>query len=243
MRFQGKVCIVTGGGSGIGRATCKRFAEEGGRVVVVDYNEEHGRQVADEITAAGGEAVFAKADVSVPEQARAAVDMAVDRWKKVDVLVNNAAMMTFSPLVDLSLEEWDHVIAVNLRALFLFSKYSIPHMADGSAIVNVSSVHAHETTMNVVPYATSKGGVEAFTRALSLECTERGIRVNSVAPGAVDTPMLWNNPNVKSGKEHVEGKIGKPEDLAAAICFVASNEAGFVNGTTLVVDGGRLDIL
>ncbi len=116
-------------------------------------------------------------------------------------------------------------------------------MAPGSSIVNVSSVHAHETTVNVAPYAASKGGMEAFSRALSRELGAKKIRVNCVAPGAVDTPMLWSNPNVRSGREKVQGAIGAPDDIAAAIAFLAADEARFVNGTTLVVDGGRLDIL
>jgi NAD(P)-dependent dehydrogenase (short-subunit alcohol dehydrogenase family) len=116
-------------------------------------------------------------------------------------------------------------------------------MPAGGAIVNVSSVHAHQSEPGVAPYAASKGGMEAFTRVLALECEDRKIRVNCVAPGAVNTPMLWNNPNVKAGKEKVQGAVGEPEDLAAAICFLASSEARFVTGTTLVVDGGRLDIL
>lgn len=243
MRFSGKVCLVTGGGSGIGRAVSERFAAEGGRIAIVDLNEEHGSEVARAITDRGGEAIFAKANVADSEDVRAAVKLAADKWGKIDVLVNNAAMMTFSPLVDTPEEDWERVMAVNLRSVFLFCKYAVPLMPAGGAIVNISSVHAHETTKNVVPYATSKGGMEAFTRGFSEELEERKIRINSVAPGAVDTPMLWNNPNVKSGAEKVTGAIGKPEDLAAAICFMASDEARFVNGTTLVVDGGRLDIL
>ena len=132
---------------------------------------------------------------------------------------------------------------MNLKSVFLFCKYVIPHMPAGSAIVNTSSVHAHESEAGVGPYAASKGAMEALTRVLALELEQKKIRVNCVAPGAVDTPMLWNNPNVKSGKEKIEGAIGKPQDLAAAICFLAASEAQFVNGTTLVVDGARLDIL
>ncbi|GAC1663630.1 MAG: hypothetical protein NVS9B15_26630 [Acidobacteriaceae bacterium] len=109
--------------------------------------------------------------------------------------------------------------------------------------MNISSVHAFETSKNVVPYATSKGGMEAFTRGFSEELEDKKIRINCVAPGAVDTPMLWNNPNVKSGVEKIEGAIGKPEDIAAAISFLASSEARFITGTNLTVDGGRLDIL
>jgi NAD(P)-dependent dehydrogenase (short-subunit alcohol dehydrogenase family) len=241
-RFEDRVCLVTGGGSGIGRATCERFASEGGRVVVIDINEEHGNETVSAIVSAGGEAFFAKADVGNADQVRAAVDAAMKRWGRIDVVVNDAAMMTFKPIVELDVEEWDRVMWVNLRSVFLFSKFALPHMRGGS-IINISSVHAHETTENVVPYATSKGGIEAFVRGLSRETAKAKVRINAVAPGAVDTPMLWSNPNVKSGKEEVTGAIGEPADIAAAICFLASDEARFINGTTLVVDGGRLDIL
>ena len=149
--------------------------------------------------------------------------------------------MNLKKITDLSTEESDKVMRVNLRSIFLFCKFCIPHMNKG-AIVNTSSVNAHETTANVVPYASSKGAMEAFIRGVSLEFPNQ-IRINCVAPGAVDTPMLWNNPNVKSGAEVVSGAIGKPEELAAAICFLAADEASFINGTTLIVDGGRLDIL
>ncbi len=243
MRFTDKVCLVTGGGSGIGKAACERFAREGGKVVVVDLKEEHGNQTVQAIGSAGGQAIFAKADVGNPNDIKASINAAMSKWGRLDVVVNDAAMMTFKPIVDLPDEDWDKVLDVNLRAVFLYCKYSVPHMKPGSAIVNVSSVHAHETTKNVVPYASSKGGMEAFTRGASEEFAAKKIRINCVAPGAVDTPMLWNNPNVKSGVEKVKGSIGKPEDIAAAICFLAADEARFITGTTLVVDGGRLDIL
>ena len=242
MRFTGRVCVVTGGGSGIGRATCERLAAEGAKVVIVDRDEPRGRETTRAITAAGGTALFAQADVSIAAEARAAVNLAVSQWERIDVLINNAATMTFEPITELTEEDWDRVMAVNLRSVFLFCKYALPHM-QGGTIVNVSSVHAHETTANVVPYATSKGGIEAFTRGLSRECEARKVRVNCVDPGAVDTPMLWSNPNVQNGTEKIEGAIGKPEDIAAAILFLASDEARFINGASLAVDGGRLSIL
>jgi NAD(P)-dependent dehydrogenase (short-subunit alcohol dehydrogenase family) len=241
MRFTNKVCLVTGAGSGIGRATAERFASEGGQVVVIDRDEKGGNETVDIITKNNGIAIFSKCDVGNEDEIKASVDLALSTWQKIDVLVNNAAMMTFKRIVDLTTEEWDMVMRVNLRSVFLFCKFCIPHMNNGS-IVNISSVHAHETTANVVPYASSKGAMEAFIRGVSLEYPKQ-IRINCVAPGAVDTPMLWNNPNVKSGAEVVSGAIGKPEELAAAICFLAADEASFINGTTLVVDGGRLDIL
>ncbi len=240
MRFREKVCLVSGGGSGIGRATCLRFAAEGGLVAVVDLNESGGRQT---VEMAGGTGLFVKADVGNVSDVKAAVDATISKWGRIDVLVNNAAIMTFKPVVELSEAEWDKVLAVNLRSVFLFCKYSIPHMPPGSAVINVSSVHAHQTTPNVGPYVASKGGMEAFSRSLALELGPRKIRVNCVAPGAVNAPMLWSNPLVKAGKEKIEGAIGEPEDIASAICYLASNEAKFINGQTLVVDGGRLDIL
>ncbi|HEY5258077.1 MAG TPA: SDR family oxidoreductase [Candidatus Baltobacteraceae bacterium] len=243
MRFSNKTCIVTGGGSGIGRATCLQMAAEGGRVVVADLHLETAQATATQIAAAGGQAIAVAVDVGNSAQVQAVVAAAVKAYDKIDVIVNDAAMMTFTPILDIAEGDFFHVIATNLGSVFLFAKYGVPHMAPGSAIVNLSSVHAHATTKNVVPYACSKGGIEAFTRGFSLEMEEKQIRVNCVAPGAVDTPMLWDNPNVKSGVEKVTGAIGKPEQLAAAICFLACDDASFVTGTTLIVDGGRLDEL
>jgi glucose 1-dehydrogenase len=242
MRFTGKICLVTGGGSGIGKATCLQMATEGGIVIVIDRDDKGGNDTTNQITQAGGQALFQQVDVGMPDQIEKCVQTVVDKYGKIDVVVNNAAMMTFKPIVDLEIEMWDKVLQVNLRSVFLFCKFCIPHMTNG-AVVNISSVHGHETTPNVLPYAASKGGIEAFTRGLSLEYKPAQARFNSVAPGAVDTPMLWSNPNIKDGKEKIEGAVGKPENLSAAICFMASDDAAYINGTTLIVDGGRLDIL
>lgn len=234
------MCIVTGATSGIGRATAERMGEEGGKVLVIGRDEADGQQVVDTIAGKGGEARFVAADVSDPEAVESAVQQAVSAWGRVDVLVNNAAMMTFTPIVDLSLEDWDKVMNTNLRSVFLFCKYCIPHM-QGGAIVNISSVHAHETTPNVIPYATSKGGMEAFTQGVSQEYDRTRVRINCIAPGAINTPMLWDNPNVKNGQEKVDrANVGQPEDIASAVCYLASDEARFIHGTTLVVDGGTL---
>lgn len=242
MRFQNKTAIVTGAGSGIGRAIALQLAREGAAVLVVDISEPGGQETVQLITNEKGVALFAQADVSSSPQVTAAVQKAADAWGRIDILVNNAAIMTFKTVHELSEEEWDKVMAVNLRSVFLFSKSALQYMRNG-AIVNISSVHAHDTTPNVIPYAASKAAMEAFARGLSVECTELGVRVNCVAPGAVDTPMLWNNPNIKSGKEKITGAVGKPEDIAEAVCFLASDAARFINGTTLVADGGRLNFL
>ncbi len=242
MRFKDKVCIVTGGSSGIGKATSLQFAREGAKVAILSRTEAEGKETVAEIEKAGGMALFIQTDVAVPADIEAACKSVMEEWQSIDVLVNNAAMMTFKPITEITIEDWDNLMAVNLRAVFLLTQCCLRHMQKG-AIVNVSSVHAHDTTPNVVPYATSKGAIEAFTRGISLEYKSSQVRINCVAPGAVDTPMLWENPLVKSGEEKIEGEIGKPEDIAAAILFLASDEASFINGTTLVVDGGRLNIL
>jgi glucose 1-dehydrogenase len=241
-RFENKVCIITGGSSGIGKATAMQMVREGGKVAILNRKEDEGKVAVAEITKDGGEAIFIKADTGIVSDLEAAVKIVIDKWQKIDVLVNNAAMMTYKPIAEISVEEWDQVMAVNLRGTFILCKLCLPFMQKG-AIVNVSSVHAHETTPNVIPYASSKGGMEAFSRGLSREYDASKVRVNCVEPGAVDTPMLRNNPNVKSGVEKVEGAIGKPEEIAAAICFLASDEASFINGTVVVADGGRLQIL
>ena len=242
MRFENKICLVTGAGSGIGQATAFQLAREGGKVVVIDFNETAAKETVDRITHDGGLGIPAICDVGNDTQVRQAVDLALSTWSRIDVLVNNAAMMTFKPIVELSIEDWDKLMAVNLRSVFLFCKYCIPHMKKGS-IVNISSVHAHATTAQVVPYASSKGGMEAFTRGLAQEHPSTDFRINCIAPGAVNTPMLRLNPNIKSGKEKLEGDVAEPTEIAEAICFLASDQASYINGTTLVVDGGRLDIL
>jgi NAD(P)-dependent dehydrogenase (short-subunit alcohol dehydrogenase family) len=243
MRFQDKICLVTGGTSGIGRATCLQLAAEGAQVIVLGRSPEQGREVVQHIKKAGGRARFLRCDLARPRSVTAAVSQVRQREGRLDVLVSNAAMMTFEPLVELPAASWDTLMQVNLRALFQLCQGLLPLMPRGSAIVCVSSVHAHETTARVVPYATSKGATEAFVRGLSRELDPAQCRINAVAPGAVDTPMLWDNPNVKSGAEKIDGPVGKPEDIAAAICFLAAPEARFIHGTTLVVDGGRLDQL
>jgi NAD(P)-dependent dehydrogenase (short-subunit alcohol dehydrogenase family) len=241
-RFKDKVCIITGGGSGIGRATALRMAAEGARVALADRSDGPAQETAGLIEKAGGQAMAVHCDVGVAKDIADCVKTVVEKWGRLDVVVSNAAMMTFTPIVDLNLEDWDQLMRVNLRALFLFTKYALPHMSNG-AIVAVSSVHAHQTTPNVIPYASSKGAEEAFIRGCSLEYPREKARFIAVAPGAVDTPMLWSNPNIKSGAEKVTGVVGTPDELAAAIAFVASGEASYINGTTLVVDGGRLAAL
>lgn len=239
MRFKDKVAIVTGATSGIGRATALQLGREGASVACIGRDQADGDAVVAEIKATGTDAIFVKTDLADDAQLVAAVAQTLATWQRVDVLISDAGVMTFEPILTLDPADWDRVMHVNLRALFRLCQLCLPHMK-GGAIVAVSSVHAHQTTPNVVPYAASKGGMEAFVRGLSLEIPHEQARINAVAPGAVDTPMLWDNPNVKSGAETITGQIGTPENIAAVICFLASSEAAFINGTTLVADGGRL---
>ncbi|GAA3991599.1 SDR family oxidoreductase [Hymenobacter antarcticus] len=241
MRFKDKICLITGGTSGIGRAVCLRLGAEGGQVIALGRDKVDGAETVRLITQAGGQAMFMACDLAKPSAVSATVAKVLAKFERVDVLVCDAAMMTFDPLATLPLAQWDLLMLVNLRSLAQLTQLCLPHMPTGSAIVAISSVHAHQTTANVVPYATSKGAMEAFVRGMSQELDRKQTRINAVAPGAVDTPMLWSNPNVKNGAEKIDkASVGTPEELAAAIAFMASSEASFVHGTTLVVDGGRL---
>ena len=241
MRFKDKVCLVTGGTSGIGQAVCLRLGAEGGQVIVLGRDKIDGAETVRLITKAGGKAIFMACDLAKPRVISTTVHKVLAKYQRIDVLMCDAAMMTFDPLLSLPLPQWDLLMLVNLRSLAQLTQLCLPHMPKGSAIVAVSSVHAHQTTANVVPYATSKGGLEAFVRGMSQELDRKQTRINAVAPGAVDTPMLWSNPNVKNGTEKIDkASVGTTEELAAAIAFMASSEASFVHGTTLVVDGGRL---
>ena len=244
-RFEGRSVIVTGAASGIGLATATRFGREGARVVVADLDAEHAAAAAKSIETAGAPATWAcVCDVSNEQQVAACVAGTVERFQSVDVVVNNAGLMTFKSLVDLTADDWRRVLDVDLLGAFFFVRESFRRVKAGGEIVNVASIHAVETEPDVAPYAAAKAALVSLTRSAAIEGKPLGIRVNAVLPGAVDTPMLWNNPNVKSGVEKIDrGDVGTPDDLAAAIAFLASDDAKFVQGAALVVDGGRLDRL
>jgi NAD(P)-dependent dehydrogenase (short-subunit alcohol dehydrogenase family) len=244
-RFDGKVVIVTGGASGIGLATARRFASEGGRIVIADRDVQDEGQATKAVKDAGAPDAWAcPCDVSSEDEVAKCVDGAMTRFGHVDVIVNNAGMMTFKPLTELTGADWTRVLAVDLLGAFFFIKHGFLHMKSGSAIVNVASIHARETEPMVAPYAAGKAAVLSLTRSAAIEGKPHGIRVNAVLPGAVDTPMLWNNPNVKSGIEKIDkADVGTPDQLASVIAFLASDDAQFVQGTGVVADGGRLDHL
>ncbi|MDQ3813669.1 MAG: SDR family oxidoreductase [Armatimonadota bacterium] len=245
MRFQGKVAIVTGAASGIGLATAKRLGSEGARVIIADLDSDRAQAAAKAVQAAGAPAALAQVcDVSQEDQVKAAVQSTLDTFGRLDVVVNNAGLMVFRALEEHSAQDWLKVLHVDLLGAFFFTKEAFLTMKEGGAIVNVSSIHAEETTPLVASYAAAKAALLSLTRSSALEGKPKGIRVNAILPGAVDTPMLWENPNVKSGQETINpADVGKPEDVAAAIAYLASDDARFVQGAMLRVDGGRLDRL
>ncbi|OON69452.1 SDR family NAD(P)-dependent oxidoreductase [Hymenobacter sp. CRA2] len=245
MRFQDKVAIVTGGASGIGLAISQRLASEGARLVLVGRNEDQLRQGTELVKQAGApDAWGSVCDVSVEAQVEATVKGTLERFGRLDVIVNNAGLMQFKPLEELTGDDWLRILNVDLLGAFYFIKQAFLHMKPGGNVVNVSSIHAIETSPLVAPYAAAKAGVNSLTRSASLEGKPKGIRVNVVMPGAIDTPMLWDNPNVKSGVEKIDkADVGRPEDVAATVAYLASDDAAFVQGAEVRVDGGRLDRL
>ena len=241
-----KTVLITGAGGGIGRACVHHFAGRGWRVIGVDRAE-----FGDDFPQNGH---FIRADISNPQSTEQIFEQARTFHPTLDVLVNNAAVQVAKPLVETTVEEWDAVMASNLRSVFLFVKLAHPLMkaAGGGAIVNVSSVHAIQTSANIAAYAASKGGLLALTRAMAIEFASDNIRVNAILPGAVDTPMLragLGRGHVGQGdvqerldnlaRKTVNGKVGKPDEIASAIYFLADNElSSFMTGQALVVDGG-----
>lgn len=245
MRFEGKVAIVTGGASGIGLSTALRLGREGARVVVADLREGAAAQAADQVKAAGApSAIGIGCDVSKEPSVIACVDRVLDHFGRWDVIVNNAGRMIFKPLEDHTAEDMLNVLTVDLLGAFFFTKQAFLRMKPGGAIVNVSSIHAEMTTPLVTAYAAAKAALLSLTRSSAIEGKPKGIRCNAVLPGAVETPMLRSNPNIKSGQESLNpADVGKPEDIAATIAFLAADEAAFVQGAAVRADGGRLDRL
>lgn len=245
MNLKNKSVIVTGGASGIGLATAKRFAREGARLVIADLNAAKAEEAAEQVKSAGAADAFGFAcDVSIETQVEATVRATLDRFGRLDVIVNNAGLMIFRPLVEVTADDWRRILGVDLMGAFFFIRQAFLHMPAGGAIVNVSSVHAVETTPLVAPYATAKAALLSLTRSAAIEGAPKKIRVNAVLPGAIDTPMLWENPNVKSGAEKIDPSVvGKAEDVADVIVFLASDEARFVQGANVRIDGGRLSRL
>lgn len=245
MRFADHVVVVTGAGSGIGLATARRLASEGARVAALVHSENSVEPTRAALHEAGASEVeVCVCDVSDERTVEACVATAVERWGRLDGAVNAAGVMDFKPFADWSTDDWTRTLGVDLLGAYYVLREAFRRMQAGGAVVNVSSVHAVQTTPLVAPYAAAKAALDSLTRSAAIEGKPLGIRVNSVVPGAVDTPMLWNNPNVRSGVEVVDpADVGSPDAVAGAIMFLLSADASFVTGATLHVDGGRLATL
>jgi NAD(P)-dependent dehydrogenase (short-subunit alcohol dehydrogenase family) len=249
MRLEDKVSIITGAGSGMGRVAALRFAAEGSRVIVADNQAEAADETVRQIGAAGGESYAARVDVSVEADARAMVDLAVEKYGQLDVLYNNAGIMPEADhsVVDTPVEAWDRVMAVNVRGVYLACKYAIPRMSErgSGSIINVSSfVAILGCSVPQDAYTASKGAVLALTRSLAVQFAPKGIRTNAILPGPVETPLLmeWllKDEAAKSLRlaRNPTGRFGKPEEVVAMAVYLASDESKWTNGASMVIDGG-----
>jgi NAD(P)-dependent dehydrogenase (short-subunit alcohol dehydrogenase family) len=255
MNLGGNVMIVTGAGSGIGRGIVERFAEEDAIVVIAEVDDRSGAEVARELQARGTEARFVHTDVSREADIAHLFDEAVGAYGRVDTLVNNAGINFVKPLGETTIDDWERVIGVDLRGTFLGCKYAIAQFleqGDGGSIVNISSVHSVSTLAFAAPYAAAKGGVTQMTRSLAIEFGHHGIRVNAVCPGLTDT-QIWRDlkssgPDAASVVEHWMGNIAlgreaTPREVANMVAWLASDEASYVTGANLLVDGGMTAML
>ena len=242
MRFQDKVVIVSGAAGGIGLATAQRFGREGARVVLADHDGRKGKAATATLEAAGvADPLSVECDVGSEGSVVACVDAAFARWGRLDCVVNNAGVMIFRPIEAHTEADLLQVLRVDLFGAIWFTKQLFLRGGRGSSVVNVSSIHATQTSPLVSAYAAAKAALVSFTRSTAIEGKAKGIRANVVSPGAIETPMLRENPNLKSGAEKLdEADVGQPGDVAAAIAWLASDDAAFVTGTELRVDGGRL---
>ncbi|MFN0095007.1 MAG: SDR family NAD(P)-dependent oxidoreductase [Dehalococcoidia bacterium] len=250
MRLEGKVGIVTGAGMGMGEAVAKRWAREGAAVTLTDVDEAAGKRTAATINDTGGRAIFVKADVSEPGDWENVVQATLSEFGKITTLHNNAGIhYWFDPLND-PIEKWDRMIDVNLKGVFLGCRATIPHMieAGGGAIVNTSSTSGLQGVPLQAPYTASKAGVILLTRTLALTYGAQNVRVNAICPGPIDTPMLHDAvetrrtaprpATARPGSATALGRIGTPEEIANAVTFLVSDEASFITGVWLPVDGG-----
>ena len=251
MDFKGKVAVVTGGGSGIGKACAQEFIEKNAAVAVVDRDAKSGQETVAELNSKGGKAEFFQVDVASAAEVEELVPNVVSAFGGIDILVNNAGIQRYGTVTTISEEEWDEVLNINLKGAFLMSKYTIPEMIKrgGGSIVITGSVQSVAAQRNSVHYVVSKHGLLGLTRCLALDYGKQNIRANCVLPGAIDTPMLQWAANLDSHPEkvleacdslHVRGKMGQPEEVAHVIVFLASDLASFMTGSAVMVEGGLL---
>ena len=250
MRLQDNVTRITGAGSGIGRATAQLFAKEGASVIVNDLSEDNGRGTVELIEQEGGRAVFIQADVTDPESVKEMVDQAIATFGRIDVLFNNAGISGVGMLHELEPEDWDRVVKVNIRGVFLPSKYVLPHMMErrSGSIINMSSCIAEIGLKRRASYAATKGAVLSLTKSMQVDYAPYNIRVNALLPGTILTPFVENY--LRTSYDDIEqayeglrsrqlsGDLGRPEDVAKAALFLASDESKFMMGSPLYIDGG-----
>ena len=246
MRLENKVALISGGARGMGAAEARMFAREGAKVVIGDVLEAEGRQVEAQINEAGGECVFVLLDVTQESQRQHAVETAVARFGRLDVLVNNAGIVLRGILEDTSAEDWDKVMDVNAKGVFLGTRAAISEMkkSGGGSIVNISSISGIVGQSDIQPvYNASKGAVRIFTKSAAIQYAKEGIRVNSVHPGSIDTPMAGdrlNDPELQrqANERTPLGRTAHPDEVAYGVLFLASDESSFMTGSELVIDGG-----
>ena len=245
-RLGGKVAIVSGGARGQGATEAKMFAREGAKVVLGDVLDEEGEQVEAQINESGGTATYVHLDVAREGDWRSAVDTAIDRYGKLDILVNNAGILISKGLEDTTVEDWDRIMGINAKGVFLGTKHAIPAMrrAGGGSIINISSTAGLVGSPNGSPsYTATKGAVRLLTKSTAIQYAKEGIRCNSVHPGPIDTEMirhtLTDPTRLEQRMQRLPlGRVGTPEDIAYGVLYLASDESSFVTGSELVIDGG-----
>lgn len=247
MNFKNKVAIVTGAKQGIGYGIALALAKEGCNIVVSDINQKDCEKVAEKIKKLGVKSLAVKCDVSKKEEVDNLIAQTMKTFKKIDILVNNAGIFPFVPFAAMTESDWDKVIDVNLKSIFLCSQAAVAKMKAGGKIVNISSIASFVGFEGLVHYCASKGGINAMIRALALELAPRKINVNAVAPGAIDTPGAKQPDQPKTSAQEIVKqtvatipwkRMGLPEDIAQAVVFLASDKADYITGQTLIVDGG-----
>jgi len=242
--LEGKVAIVTGGASGIGRATAILFAREGAKVVIADYNPTGGQETLEMIKEEGGEATFIETDVSKPGDVERMVKETIKIYGGLDILFNNAGVGETANVAEASLDHWERVLAINLRGVFLGCKYAIPKMIEngGGSIINNASILAEVGFSEAAAYSASKHGVVGLTKTIALDYAGDGIRANTVCPGFIRTPMVMEGLDQQTREYiatlHPLARMGEPEEVAEAVLFLASERSSFITGTCLFVDGG-----
>ena len=235
--FEGKTVIVTGGSNGIGRGIAKAFVMEKANVCIADIDEVKGKEVVRVLEETGGKASFYKTDVRKEEDILNLVESVVKDYGKIDVLINNAGVSRFKPLFELTTAEWEDVVFTNLRSVFIGSREAARSMRSGGRIINIASTRATMSEPNSEAYASSKGGIVALTHALAASLQEKGITVNSISPGWIQTED-YDELREKDHLQHWSNRVGKPEDIAKACLYLSDPDNDFINGQDLVIDGG-----